>query len=309
MKRYVVIGIVIAVIAALLVPWLQARNRRKLYQDLGPVLADLTYREVSFDNGGLALAGMLFLPEGKGPFPVAVFIHGSGTSIRDNSWYLSVAQRMQQSGIAVLLPDKRGSEKSGGDWTTASFADLAGDAAAAVAFVRQQPRFARSPVGIIGFSQGGWIAPVAAGRDPGLAFVVSMSGPGVTTDEQLRYEVANDIANWGTYRFIAELLAPVECRFIKREEFWKRNSGFDPLPFWRAVDIPAFMAFGENDRNVPVDESARRIAALGKPNITVKVYPDGRHGILTLDKVKLTYRVQEQYLRDLTAFIKAAATR
>ncbi|MRR51877.1 MAG: hypothetical protein EG825_13360, partial [Rhodocyclaceae bacterium] len=152
MRRFVVIGLVIAVIAALLVPWVQARSRRKLYRDLGPELKSLNYREVSFRNGDLQLAGMLFLPETKGPHPAAVFIHGSGTSVRDNSWYLSVAEHLRKNGIAVLLPDKRGSEKSGGDWATASFADLAGDAAAAVDFVRKQPQFARSPVGIIGFS-------------------------------------------------------------------------------------------------------------------------------------------------------------
>ena len=70
---------------------------------------------------------MLFLPEGNGPFPAAVIIHGSGTSDRDNLWPLTLTQYLRESGIAVLLPDKRGSEKSEGDWRTSSFQDLAGD--------------------------------------------------------------------------------------------------------------------------------------------------------------------------------------
>lgn len=303
MRWFIIVGLILAPAVFLLVPWVQAKSKLKVYRDLGPELTSMKYQDVTFSNGSLQLAGMLFLPESRGPWPVAVFIHGSGTSVRDNTWYLSVAQRLQQSGVAVLLPDKRGSEKSQGDWTTASFADLAGDAAAAVDFVRHRPEFSSSPVGVIGFSQGGWIAPVVASQVRDLAFVVSMSGPGVTTDEQLDFEEVNNIARMGTYRFIARLLAPLAIRFIKREEFWKHNSGFDPLPYWRQVEAPTLMAFGENDRNLPVEESVRRIQALRKANITIKVYPDGRHGIITIDRQQLTFHVQERYLQDLLAFI------
>ena len=46
----------------------------------GDSLAETTYREVQFRNESQAidLAGMLLVPEGKGPFPAVVIIHGSG---------------------------------------------------------------------------------------------------------------------------------------------------------------------------------------------------------------------------------------
>lgn len=43
-------------------------------------------------------------------------------------------------------------------------------------------------------SQGGWIAPVVAAKTEDLAFVVSMSGPIVTQEEQLLYEEIHNIA-------------------------------------------------------------------------------------------------------------------
>jgi hypothetical protein len=43
---------------------------------------------------------MLLLPDGEGAFPVAVIIHGSGTSKRDNRWYLTIAKHLQENDIA-----------------------------------------------------------------------------------------------------------------------------------------------------------------------------------------------------------------
>jgi dienelactone hydrolase len=190
---------------------------------------------VAFTSGDLALAGMLFLPAGEGPFPAAVIIHGSGPSRRDNAWYLTIAERLQAEGIAVFLPNKRGSEKSEGDWRTATLADLATDTEAAVARLRGMSDIAPDAIGLVGMSQGGWIAPLVASRDPGLAYVVSMSGAAVTSDEQLLFEEENNIRQMGTYRFVARLIAPIVVRRIQRGDYWPHLAGFDPLPYWREV--------------------------------------------------------------------------
>jgi hypothetical protein len=80
----------------------------------GVWLDDLEFREIAFRNQtqNLDLKGLLFIPSGDGPFPAAVIIHGSGTSVRNNAWYLTLVEHLQREGITVLLPDKRGSESS-----------------------------------------------------------------------------------------------------------------------------------------------------------------------------------------------------
>lgn len=264
---------------------------------VGPDLAELDYEEIRFNNGDLRLAGMVFLPEGEGSFPMAVIIHGSGTSRRDNAWYLSVTRQLQANGIAVLLPDKRGSEKSEGNWVGADFHDLAGDTLAAVEFLRSQERFADSPVGLVGMSQGGWIAPVAAADNQDIAFVVSMSGSTVTTDEQLLHEEIHNISEF-TWPFIARLLAPITAKRIRQMEHFRAYAGFDPIPYWKSVDAPVFFAFGGSDPNVPVEASidvlrANRIDGL------IEVYPDGGHAI----RDRQTNSVSGAFLDDLVEFI------
>lgn len=297
-KRWVIAGTLLAVFVFFLIPVVfNAKSRPPL---LGPSLSELSYTEVNFNNEALQLAGMMFLPEAEEPYPVVVIIHGSGTSRRESKWYLAITKHLIENGIAVLLPDKRGSEKSEGEWRGSSFEELAGDTLSAVDYVKNQDQFEHSVIGLVGMSQGGWIAPLAASKSENLAFVVSMSGAGVTTDEQLLFEEVNNIAGMGAYRFLAEWIAPMTTRNIQGMDFWAPIAGFDPLPFWEQVQVPAFAALGENDQNVPVEASIQRFESLEK-DILIKVYPDGGHGITD----PITGEVQAEYLLDMVGFIKS----
>ncbi len=297
-KITITLGFIVLLLAVLLLPALfTAKSPPHL---VGPELDDLKYVEVTFPNGDLSLAGMLFIPKGDGPFPAVVVIHGSGTSRRDNRWYLTIAEHLQKKGIAVLLPDKRGSEKSEGSWMGADFETLADDTLAAVRYIRGQKLFPSSVIGLLGMSQGGWIAPVAASGDRDIGFVVSMSGASVTTTRQLLHEEIYNISHF-TWPFIARMLAPVTSKRILEMDHVKPYASYDPIPYWKMVDAPVFFAFGENDENVPVDESVKVL----KENLNVdliKVYPDGGHAI----RDRETNKVQQDFLDDLVRFINTS---
>jgi dipeptidyl aminopeptidase/acylaminoacyl peptidase len=300
-NKTIIIGIFIILLIGILV-FPIIFNERVETSTVGPSLSEIEYTEIYFKNGDLNLSGMLLIPEGEGPFPTAVIIHGSGTSKRDNAWYLTFAKHLQDNGIAVLLPDKRGSEKSEGDWTNSSLIELSEDTVSAVEFVKGQTQFNYSYIGLVGMSQGGWIAPVAAAESEDVSFVVSISGAAVTPDEQLLHEETNNIAELGVYRFMAELIAPISTKNIQKKESWiKIYEGFDPIPYWKKVDVPVFAAFGENDPNVPVNESVKRLQEIEDLDIKIKVYPEGSHGIWDPN----TSRVNDQFLTDLTEFIKS----
>ena len=83
---------------------------------------------------------------------------------------------------------------------------------------------------------------------------MSMSGASVTTDQQLLHEEINNISDY-TWPFIARLLAPITTKRIRQLDHFRPVAGFDPIPYWKRVDAPMFIAFGENDENVPVEES------------------------------------------------------
>jgi hypothetical protein len=89
----------------------------------------------------------------------------------------------------VLLPDKRGSGSSAGDWRAASFEVLAGDAIAGVEALRGLEAVDPERVGVLGLSQGGHVAPLAGRRSTDVAFVVGVSGSVVPITEQAIDEV------------------------------------------------------------------------------------------------------------------------
>ena len=146
-------------------------------------------REVSFKNGDVTLSGTLILPVKGGKFPAVVVTHGGTPNERGGykSWALNFARR----GIAALIYDKRGAGRSTGDTRSASMEDLADDAVAGVNLLKILPGIDRKKIGVIGHSQGGWIAPLAATRSKDVAFVIASAPSGVSPDKQSIYHRAN----------------------------------------------------------------------------------------------------------------------
>lgn len=131
---------------------------------------------VTFTNGGVTLAATILHPADRRPAPAVVLVHGSGTSGRDNAWTSAYAEALVRRGIIVLHPDKRGSGSSHGDWRTASFEELAGDAAAAVRLLRALPMVDTARIAVIGFSQGGYVVPIVAAEHGEVKLVAVISG-------------------------------------------------------------------------------------------------------------------------------------
>ncbi|NNE58457.1 MAG: alpha/beta fold hydrolase, partial [Hellea sp.] len=261
-------------------------------------------REVTFNNGNIQLSGLHFVPSGPGPHPAVTFIHGSGVSDRDGFWYLSPADYLAKHGIMVLLPDKRGAGKSQGEWHTASFEDFAEDALAGVELLRQQDSVDSSRIGLMGFSQGGWIAPLAASKSESVAFAISVSASAAKPNEQLNYEVRNEIAGSGAPGFVASALAPLFARRAKmpRKFWWELNGQFNPISYWSNLNIPVLMIYGERDANVNVQRSLARLNAVGvldRPGIEIKLFPNLAHGLIREDSGWL----DPEYLECVEAFI------
>jgi fermentation-respiration switch protein FrsA (DUF1100 family) len=159
---------------------------------------DVTY---TIKAAGNTLAATLTVPPGKGPFPAVLLIVGSGPHDRDESLmghkpFLVLSDYLTRKGIVVLRADKRGVGKSTGDYATATTADFAADAEAGVAFLKSRPEVDPHKIGLIGHSEGGIIAPLAAVADPDVAFIVLMAGSGVPGD-QIIVEQARLIAEAG----------------------------------------------------------------------------------------------------------------
>ena len=148
--------------------------------------------EVRYSNAaaGVTLAGTLTRPRGAGPFPCVLLITGSGAEDRDETVFghrpfLVIADQLTRNGVAVLRVDDRGVGGSTGSTATATTEDFAGDVVAGVRFLAGRKDVDARRIGLVGHSEGGLIAPLAATRASDVAFIVLLASPGVTGEEIL----------------------------------------------------------------------------------------------------------------------------
>ena len=143
--------------------------------------------EVRYPGGAkdVSIAGTLTLPRGAGPFPCALMITGSGPENRDEMVFghrpfWIIADDLTRAGIAVLRVDDRGVGGSTGSARNATSADFTADVLEGLKFLATRHDIDPRRTGLIGHSEGGLIAPMAAVRAPrSVAFIVMLAGPGV----------------------------------------------------------------------------------------------------------------------------------
>jgi uncharacterized protein len=166
---------------------------------------------VTFTNGDVALSGTLMLPAAARPVAAIVLFHGSGPEPRN----LEMARWFAEQGVAALTYDKRGVGGSTGDFRTVPFMDLHLDGLAGVAFLKRRRDIDASRVGVWGLSQGGWLGPLAASRSNDVAFVIAVSGPGVSPGEQMVFYYANQLRAQGVPE------ADVQAMTMLRRHVWQ----------------------------------------------------------------------------------------
>jgi len=145
----------------------------------------------TFSSIGNTLYGELFAPAKPQALVVLVFGSGQDSAVTFNY----VQHLLPLYDIAVFVYDKRGTGKSTGRFTV-DFSELADDALAAVDYSRKLLNMPGVPVGLMGESQGGWIAPLAAVRAPA-DFVVVSYGLAISPLDEDRNEVFDEMTAKG----------------------------------------------------------------------------------------------------------------
>jgi len=295
---------------------------------------DLGREEISFHNGDVKLAGMLTRPLKSGRHPAIVLIHGSGPEDRYflGPWIDFFARQ----GLAVLAYDKRGVGASGGDWQQSGIDELAGDAEAAFRYLASRSDVDPRRIGLFGISQGGWIEPLVASRNP-VAFIVLHAGATVPVFRQGELFYEHELRGYGvSEEEIAKALAyqRLDDNFTRTGQGWERLQeahrkahdaqapwllaepqpadssfrkmyrkmmDFDPVPSWRQVKCPVLAFFGELDHNVPPQPNReileKTLASAGHTAATIIVLPKANHLFLQAET-----GVQSEY-PSLRAFV------
>jgi len=144
--------------------------------------------EVTFGTEEYPISGSLTLPEGNGPFPVVILVHGSGPSDRNeqigpNLPFMDLASQLSQQGIAVLRYDKRtylyAAEMAEMDNLTVQ-EETIDDVKAAVEFLKTRNTINSEQIFIAGHSLGGYLMPRIAQQTPdaaGYIFLAASARP------------------------------------------------------------------------------------------------------------------------------------
>jgi pimeloyl-ACP methyl ester carboxylesterase len=271
--------------------------RLHLKRSLQPPTPKIRAEEVTFQNGDILLSGTLVLPEGNGPHPVAVHVHGRGCQGRGGS--LRRALVLARYGFAGLAFDKRGVGASKGRCESATIDDETGDVLAAIEFLAGRAEIDRTQIGAISNSAGGWIVPrVAARAKAQLAFIVTMVGPATSVREQqldnahyisrdlklsledqkpfMRYvdlmftegnpesqftEMKQLIAQGEKTGWAQEFLDTTDIAPSPGEikNLWVRRFNYDPREDLKRIRMPFLAFYGGSDRVVPPDENVSQL--------------------------------------------------
>jgi pimeloyl-ACP methyl ester carboxylesterase len=146
--------------------------------------------EVVFENSesNIILAGTFTRPKQKGKFPVVILVSGSGRHDRDGSMmthrpFLVLSDYLTRNNIAVLRYDDRGFGESTGDFSKATTADFAQDVLSALTYLKSRKDIDAKQIGLIGHSEGGIIAPLAANQTSDISFIITLAGTGIPGSE------------------------------------------------------------------------------------------------------------------------------
>jgi len=287
--------------------------------------ADYRKEEISFESGDALLKGHLYLPKKSGRYPAMVLMHGGGRNVELlRSTPAFFAELLVRCGFAVITYDKHGLGDSGGDYGTSTFDTFVADAGQAGKLLSRHEEVDDSRIGILGFSQGGRLAPVAAVRYPHFAFAASVSGPIATVKETRLYAIEASYREAGVpdttlkkvmpfwdqhLDALAEAdeeklesvrtasqeiddgynggLLPPRPRDIAESAIFN-SLGKDYTKELNALSVPWFSIFGEVDRVVPVSVSINNInvikSASGNDQIEYRTIPNVGHSFMSADR-------------------------
>ena len=272
----------------------------------------MSVEELRIEGEGFTLAAS-YSPAG----PTAlVALHGAGEGTSESPMLRHLHELLPPHGIGVVTFDRRGEGESTGDATRGRFDLQADDALAVLRAVDA------GLVGLFGYSQGGWIAPIAAGQSDDVAFLVLVASIGVTPSEQMMVAVERQLRLTGygddvvdraldlrrrfehwihavapepDEQLAGDLLAAVDepwagqlwlpPSLLDQEgvRLWIEEMDYDPRPTFEQVRVPTLSFYGELDSWAPVEASVRAWREARGDGVELVVIPGAEHDLTLPD--------------------------
>jgi len=283
-------------------------------------------RDISMGADEWKLPGTLTVPNGKGPWPAVVLVHGSGPNDRDESVggvkvFRDLAEGLASRGIAVLRYDKRTKvypQKCAADPDFTMTRETVDDAVLAAALLRRQDGIDPRRIFVLGHSQGGYMMPRIMQADPALAGVIVMAGS-VRPLEEVIVEQFEYL--FGLER---EITAAQQARLAAiRRDPWVVLPGvtgkykadlkdYNPPALAAASRVPMLILQGERDYQVRMKDFDLWKAGLAhRKDVTMRSYPKLNHlfvageGRSTPEEYDKPGHVSPEAIGDIANWIRA----
>ncbi|MBN1289473.1 MAG: S9 family peptidase [Actinobacteria bacterium] len=240
-------------------------------------------------SDGLTVSGLLFRPEGTGPWPLILVNHAGFGTAADFS---DVALIVRDKGYLVFNPDFRGSGMSEGEWELAK--GEVDDVINGIEYIKSMGIVDDNRIGIYGQSHGATVALIAAGKYPGIRAVVAEAG--FTDMRALEENVTN--SDDPAIRKLGEEAKKRLGRDPTGDDYSRRTA----LNFIDGVQAAVLVIHGEKDPLIPVSQAARYYEAMSAAGKTVelKIYPGEEHCVSSTEGRKevwdLMFNWFEKYL-------------
>ncbi len=303
--------------------------------------AGFSERGLMVGEGDGALPATLALPDGAGPFPAVVLVHGSGPHDRDESIgpnrpFLDIARGLAAQGVAVLRYEKRSKARPQdyADGNVTIDNETTDDAVLALQALRAVPQVDAGRVFVLGHSQGAMMAPRiaahAAQAGAPVAGLVLLAAPSrklldILVEQKRRLAVLDD---GHTSDEEAAALAQLQQQ-VRRVRaggevpaadspmqqpagYWRSTDAVDPVAEAKSVALPMLVLQGARDiQVVDADWQRWRGGFHDNPQVEFKLYPALNHlgiageGDGNLADYAKPGHVDETLIADVAAWIGA----
>jgi len=208
--------------------------------------------DVTLPGAEVALGGVLFRPAGSGEsVPAVIVLHGWAESgVNGALRVASMARDLADLGYVGLALSMRGWPPSGG------FDDCGlrqpDDIARAAEWLASLRGVDAGRIGVVGLSQGGQVALLAAARSPRIKAVVA-------------YFAVSDTERWRETTAVAGIrddYVPRTCR---------PGAPRSPINFAGKIAAPVLLVHGDADTRVPTEQSLKMAEALRRSGRTVEL--------------------------------------
>ena len=326
--------LVLAALAALTISDARAADTVEAHP-AEPAPPAVVAEQVSFSNGNVQLKGVLYKPEGAGPFPVLLFNHGSAPGMLNSQAFEKLGPLFVQHGWAFFAPYRRGQglSASAGPYVMDVIASeqraglvrslpilvalFGGLLTAVFLTTRPQARWVRvcaglvvCLIGVLGFHL---INQHARARATVHVLETDQFSDHLAAFEWLRrqgFAASGRVATMGnSFGGIISVLAAERIAYCAAvdaaggAETWSPELRARLVPSVRASQAPIFFFQAENDYSLaPTDVLSREMREAGKPSV-MKVYP--AFGVSAPEGHSFAWRGSEVWEADVFRFLDA----